>query len=80
MSGFFANAARLHPSGTYRFTQLLRNIVFCCSSSGLTVRTIRDDYPLEIHPTSVLFGEKLPQWYVGLFGCRHGNVFEVGIM
>jgi ATP-dependent RNA helicase DDX35 len=44
VSGFFANAARLHPSGTYR--------------------TIRDDHPLEIHPTSVLFGEKLPQWVV----------------
>ncbi|XP_062501947.1 probable ATP-dependent RNA helicase DHX35 isoform X2 [Corticium candelabrum] len=44
VSGFFANAARLHPSGTYR--------------------TVRDDHPLEIHPTSVLYGEKLPQWVV----------------
>lgn len=27
-------------------------------------RTIRDDYELHIHPTSVLYGEKEPQWVV----------------
>ena len=27
-------------------------------------RTVRDDYPLHIHPTSVLYTEKRKQWYV----------------
>lgn len=44
VSGFFANAARLHPSGSYR--------------------TVRDDHPLYIHPTSVLYTEAPPQWVV----------------
>ena len=44
VSGFFANAARLHPSGSYR--------------------TVRDDHPLYIHPTSVLYTEAPPQWIV----------------
>ncbi|XP_077982513.1 putative ATP-dependent RNA helicase DHX35 [Glandiceps talaboti] len=44
VSGFFANAARLHPSGSYR--------------------TVRDDYTLHIHPTSVLYPEKPPKWVV----------------
>jgi len=44
VSGFFANAARLHPSGSYR--------------------TVRDDHPLYIHPTSVLYTETPPQWVV----------------
>ncbi|KAJ7361754.1 ATPdependent RNA helicase [Desmophyllum pertusum] len=44
VSGFFANAARLHPSGCYR--------------------TVRDDHPLYIHPTSVLYTETPPQWVV----------------
>ncbi|XP_068707056.1 probable ATP-dependent RNA helicase DHX35 [Montipora foliosa] len=44
VSGFFANAARLHPSGSYR--------------------TVRDDHPLHIHPTSVLYTETPPQWVV----------------
>lgn len=44
VSGFFANAARLHPSGSYR--------------------TVRDDNPLYIHPTSVLYTEAPPQWVV----------------
>lgn len=44
VSGFFANAARLHPSGSYR--------------------TVRDDHPLHIHPTSILYTETPPQWVV----------------
>lgn len=44
VSGFFANAARLHPSGSYQ--------------------TVRDDHPLYIHPTSVLYTEAPPQWVV----------------
>lgn len=44
VSGFFANAARLHPSGSYR--------------------TVRDDHPLYIHPTSVLYTETPPQWVI----------------
>uniref|UniRef100_A0A4W3JJF1 Probable ATP-dependent RNA helicase DHX35 n=2 Tax=Callorhinchus milii TaxID=7868 RepID=A0A4W3JJF1_CALMI len=44
VSGFFANAAKLHYTGAYR--------------------TIRDDYELHIHPTSVLYGEKEPKWVV----------------
>ncbi|XP_078508280.1 putative ATP-dependent RNA helicase DHX35 isoform X1 [Lissotriton helveticus] len=44
VSGFFANAAKLHSTGVYR--------------------TLRDDHELYIHPTSVLYGEKPPQWVV----------------
>ncbi|XP_070574993.1 probable ATP-dependent RNA helicase DHX35 [Ptychodera flava] len=44
VAGFFANAARLHPSGSYR--------------------TVRDDFTLHIHPTSVLYPEKPPKWVV----------------
>ncbi|GFN74362.1 pre-mRNA-splicing factor ATP-dependent RNA helicase dhx15 [Plakobranchus ocellatus] len=44
LSGFFANVARLHPSGEYR--------------------SLRDDHPLYIHPTSVLACEEPPQWVV----------------
>lgn len=44
VAGFFANAAYLHPSGTYR--------------------TVRDEHELHIHPSSVLYTEKPPQWFV----------------
>ena len=44
VSGFFANAACLHPSGSYR--------------------TVQDDHPLYIHPTSVLYTEVPPQWVI----------------
>ncbi|XP_022084091.1 probable ATP-dependent RNA helicase DHX35 [Acanthaster planci] len=44
VAGFFANAARFHPTGEYR--------------------TIRDDHAIHIHPTSVLYTEKPPQWVV----------------
>ncbi|XP_061429357.1 probable ATP-dependent RNA helicase DHX35 [Lethenteron reissneri] len=44
VSGFFANAAKLHHSGAYR--------------------TVRDDFELHIHPTSMLYAEKPPQWVV----------------
>ncbi|XP_030068758.1 putative ATP-dependent RNA helicase DHX35 [Microcaecilia unicolor] len=44
VSGFFANAAKLHSTGVYR--------------------TVRDGHELRIHPTSVLYAEKPPQWIV----------------
>ncbi|XP_069508390.1 probable ATP-dependent RNA helicase DHX35 isoform X2 [Ambystoma mexicanum] len=44
VSGFFANAAKLHSTGVYR--------------------TLRDDHELYIHPSSVLYAEKPPQWVV----------------
>ncbi|XP_006816912.1 putative ATP-dependent RNA helicase DHX35 [Saccoglossus kowalevskii] len=44
VAGFFSNAAKLHPSGSYR--------------------TIRDNYTLYIHPTSVLYVEKPPKWVI----------------
>ncbi|XP_043946393.1 probable ATP-dependent RNA helicase DHX35 [Protopterus annectens] len=44
VAGFFANAAKLHYTGSYR--------------------TLRDDYELHIHPSSVLYGEKPPEWVV----------------
>lgn len=43
-AGFFANAARFHPSGAYR--------------------TVRDDHPLFLHPTSVLAVEEPPSWVI----------------
>ncbi|XP_018090692.1 probable ATP-dependent RNA helicase DHX35 [Xenopus laevis] len=42
VSGFFANAAKLHSTGVYR--------------------TVRDGHELHIHPTSVLYAEKPPNW------------------
>ncbi|CAB3982885.1 probable ATP-dependent RNA helicase DHX35 [Paramuricea clavata] len=44
VKGFFANAARLHPDGTYR--------------------SIRENHALYVHPTSVLYTEKPPEWVV----------------
>ncbi|XP_055331601.1 probable ATP-dependent RNA helicase DHX35 [Paramacrobiotus metropolitanus] len=44
VSGFFANAAYRHYSGSYR--------------------TVRDDHELHIHPGSVLYTEKPPDWVV----------------
>jgi len=44
LSGFFANAAKLHPTGSYR--------------------SLRDDHPLHLHPTSVLASEEPPPWVV----------------
>ncbi|XP_040186377.1 probable ATP-dependent RNA helicase DHX35 [Rana temporaria] len=42
VSGFFANAAKLHSTGAYR--------------------TVRDGHELYIHPSSVLYAEKPPNW------------------
>ncbi|KAG8513345.1 putative ATP-dependent RNA helicase DHX35 [Galemys pyrenaicus] len=55
VAGFFANAARFHSTGAYRY---LVPELLCFS------RTIRDDHELHIHPASVLYAEKPPRWVI----------------
>ena len=74
VAGFFANAARIHHSGSYRWVSefhplsLLSDVclifVFHYSFIICFARTLRDDRELQIHPSSVLFGEKPPKWSV----------------
>ncbi|KAK7827742.1 hypothetical protein U0070_019566 [Myodes glareolus] len=60
VSGFFANAARFHSSGAYRY----ETTVHGAGEQKAVPRTIRDDHELHIHPASVLYAEKPPRWVI----------------
>lgn len=51
-----------------------------------TLRTLRDDRELHIHPNSVLYGEKPPKWYATLnpygflFFCKYVFTYDSGFL
>lgn len=73
-AGFFANAARLHYTGEYKWGTMFYPIllVVCVKFHQILhlFRSIRGDFSLMIHPSSVLFKEAPPQWWAVKFFCR----------